>query len=238
MSKATAMTFDFNEPRFDVADLEAFGYAVTEPLFDVPTCRSLARAYEQDALFRKTVVMENHAYGQGRYRYFANPLPVDLAAMRAAFYKALRPVAVDWHQRLRMDGDFPESYDDFLARCAAAGQERPTPLLLQYNETDFNRLHQDIYGDVFFPLQVAILLSEPGRDFEGGDFVLTEQRVRMQSQAEVVPLKMGCGVIFAGNYRPVQGKRGWVRTAMRHGVSRLRSGRRYCLGVILHNART
>lgn len=181
--------------------------------------------------------MASHGFGKGEYRYFAYPLPDPIAAFRAALYRHLAGIANDWNERMGMARRYPEAHQDFLEECRAAGQTRPTPLLLKYLAGDFNCLHQDLYGDLAFPLQVAILLSEPGRDFTGGEFVLTEQRPRMQSRAEVVPLSMGDAVAFAVHSRPVQGTKGTYRVNLRHGVSRVRSGQRHTLGIIFHDAR-
>jgi hypothetical protein len=181
--------------------------------------------------------MGRHGFGRGEYRYFAYPLPEIVAKLRAAFYPRLTPLANRWNEAMRSDVRFPEAHAEFLARCHEAGQERPTPLLLQYAADDYNCLHQDLYGEHVFPLQVAVLLSQPGRDFAGGEFVLTEQRPRMQSRPEVVPLEQGDAVIFAVHNRPVQGTRGVYRVNLRHGVSRVRSGHRHTLGVIFHDAK-
>lgn len=228
------LTLDW--PRI-AADLDATGCAVTPPLLGAADCTALAALYDDPAPFRSRVVMARHGFGRGEYRYFAYPLPDPLPALRAALYAGLAPVAERW--RLAMGGagePFPTSLDAFLARCHAAGQAKPTPLLLSYGPGDYNCLHQDLYGPHVFPLQATILLSAPGRDFEGGEFVLTEQRPRMQSRVEVVPLAQGQAVIFAVNHRPVQGTRGIYRVAMRHGVSRVRAGLRRTLGIILHDA--
>src|SRR6185312_3040776 len=184
---------------------------------------------------RSRVVMAKHGFGRGEYRYFAYPLPFDLAALRAALYAGLAPLANRWQERLKQDSRFPATHREFLARCHAAGQARPTPLLLRYGAGDYNCLHRDLYGEQVFPIQATALLSSPG-DFTGGEFVLTEQRPRMQSRAEVVPLGQGDAVLFAVNQRPVRGSRSVYRVAMRHGVSRIRSGRRMTLGIIFHDA--
>ena len=180
--------------------------------------------------------MARHGFGRGEYRYFAYPLPQAVGELRAALYRHLRTVANRWNEMMGLEPRFPEDHEEFLGRCHAAGQVRPTPLLLQYGEGDYNCLHQDLYGEHVFPLQVAILLSEPGSDFTGGEFVLTEQRPRMQSRPEVVSLTRGDAVIFAVHHRPVHGTRGFYRVSMRHGVSRIRTGRRHTLGVIFHDA--
>jgi hypothetical protein len=217
-------------------DLDARGCATIEGLLAPDECAALTAAYEDEGRFRKRVVMERHGYGRGEYQYFDYPLPGTVAALRSALYSRLVPVANRWNAELRVDARYPARLDEFLARCRDAGQTRPTPLVLRYEADDFNRLHQDLYGEHVFPLQLAVLLSEPGREFTGGELVLTEQRPRMQSRAEVVPLGRGDGVVFAVNRRPVRGARGVHRVAMRHGVSRLRSGRRFTLGVIFHDA--
>ena len=218
-------------------DLAARGCATTGVLLDREACEALAAGYDDDALYRSRIVMARHGFGQGEYKYYAYPLPAPVLALRTALYPHLADVANCWEAALGRPARFPADHDAFLAQCHAAGQTRPTPLLLQYWPGDYNCLHQDLYGDLHFPLQVAFLLSRPGDDFTGGEFVLTEQRPRMQSRAEVVALRQGEGVIFAVNQRPVQGARGVYRVTMRHGVSRLRSGRRHTLGVIFHDAR-
>jgi hypothetical protein len=223
------------DPRDLSEELSRQGYAV-RPLLDRRTCRALTELYAEDGRFRSRVVMERHSFGRGEYKYFSYPLPESVQAMRTALYPPLATVANSWCRSLGEDGAFPPAHDAYLARCEQAGQARPTPLLLQYGPGDYNCLHQDLYGDLVFPLQVAILLSAPGEDFTGGEFVLTEQRPRAQSRAEVVPLGQGEGVIFPVHHRPVQGSRGTYRVTMRHGVSRIRSGRRHTLGIIFHDA--
>jgi hypothetical protein len=218
------------------ADLDAFGCARIPGLLAPQDCVAAAALYDRPALFRSRVVMERHGFGRGEYQYFAYPLPAPLAALRSSLYPPLAGIANRWHAALGIDTRFPDDHADYLARCHAAGQLKPTPLLLRYREGDYNCLHQDLYGEQVFPLQVAVLLSRPGEDFEGGEFVLTEQRPRMQSRAEVVPLGQGDAVVFAVNQRPVQGTRGVYRVAMRHGVSRLRRGTRHTLGIIFHDA--
>jgi hypothetical protein len=218
------------------AELDATGCATLRGLLGDAACRDLAASYADSGQFRKRIVMASHGFGRGEYQYFAYPLPRALQALRETLYARLAPIANRWHERLRIDARFPATHAEFLARCHAAGQVRPTPLLLRYSTGDFNCLHQDLYGEHVFPLQVAVLLSRPGADFSGGEFVLTEQRPRMQSRVEVVPLRQGDGVLFAVNQRPVQGSRGPYRVTMRHGVSRLRSGHRHTLGVIFHDA--
>ncbi|MFM9927417.1 2OG-Fe(II) oxygenase [Variovorax sp. H27-G14] len=218
-------------------DLAARGCATTGALFTPEECAALTAMYDEAPRFRSRVVMQRHGFGQGEYQYFANPLPKKLAAWRGALYARLAPLANAWAVAMGQPGDYPPDHAAYLARCHAAGQLRPTPLLLRYGEGDYNCLHQDLYGDLQFPLQLTVLLSEPGRDFTGGEFVLTEQRPRMQSRAEVVSLAQGEAVIFAVNQRPVAGTRGSYRVTMRHGVSRLRSGQRHTLGLIFHDAR-
>jgi hypothetical protein len=212
------------------------GFATTGPVLSADECAALADGYDDNTLFRSRVVMARHGFGQGEYRYFAYPLPPLVAALRAALYPPLAAIANGWRAALGQPADFPATHAGWLDRCHAAGQTRPTPLLLRYGPGDYNCLHQDLYGDLVFPLQVAFLLSRPEVDFTGGAFVLTEQRPRMQSRAEVVPLTQGEGVIFAVNRRPVRGTRGVYQVAMRHGVSRVLGGRRHTLGVILHDS--
>ena len=220
-----------------IADqLDAYGCATIPGLLAPAQCAAYAALYDTPGLFRSRVVMERHGFGRGEYQYFAYPLPEPLTELRTALYPALARIANRWQAVLGLEGRFPEAHADFLARCHGAGQLRPTPLLLRYREGDYNCLHQDLYGEHVFPLQVAVLLSRPGLDFEGGEFVLTEQRPRMQSRAEVVALGQGDAVVFPVNQRPVQGTRGIYRVAMRHGVSRLRAGSRHTLGIIFHDA--
>ncbi|GGJ09134.1 2OG-Fe(II) oxygenase [Neoroseomonas lacus] len=218
------------------AELDAFGCATTGPLLDAASCAALAAPYDREDGFRSRIVMARHGFGRGEYKYFAIPLPDPVATLRAGFWPHLAPIANRWNETMGLAPRFPADHAAFLARCHAAGQTRPTPLLLRYEAGDYNCLHQDLYGEHVFPLQVAVLLSAPGRDFTGGEFVLTEQRPRMQSRAEVVPLQQGEGVIFAVHHRPVQGTRGTYRVNLRHGVSRIRSGRRHTLGIIFHDA--
>jgi len=219
------------------ADLDACGNAVLPRLLAAAECAALAALYEQDGAFRSRVVMSRHGFGRGEYRYFAYPLPPVVGALRAALYPRLVPVANRWSEAMGSKVRYPPDLDRFIARCRAAGQARPTPLLLRYGADDYNCLHQDLYGEHAFPLQVTILLSRPGADFTGGEFVLNEQRPRMQSRPEVVPLEQGDAVVFAGAQRPVRGIRGFYRVNLRHGVSRIRSGRRFTAGIIFHDAR-
>jgi uncharacterized protein len=218
------------------AGLDERGTAMVPNLLTRAECRDLAASYAGESGFRSRVVMASHGFGRGEYRYFDYPLPDVVAALRDRLYTQLSPLANRWHERLRIVTRFPVAHPEFLARCHAAGQTRPTPLLLQYAAGDYNCLHRDLYGEHVFPLQMAILLSAPGEDFTGGEFVVTEQRPRMQSRVEVLPLEQGDAVIFAVNERPVNGARGVYRVAHRHGVSPLRSGRRHTLGIILHDA--
>ena len=217
-------------------DLDARGSAVLAGLLRPEECRALASLYPVDSLFRSRVVMGRHGFGRGEYKYFGYPLPDVIAALRTTLYPELAPIANRWNEVMRIDVRYPEEHADFIVRCHEAGQLKPTPLLLQYGVDDYNCLHQDLYGEHVFPLQVAILLSEPGRDFTGGEFVMTEQRPRMQSRAEVVPLREGDAVVFAVHHRPVQGTRGVYRVNLRHGVSRIRSGHRHTVGIIFHDA--
>jgi hypothetical protein len=218
------------------ADLDAQGCAVLNNLLSPEECRAIVALYPDDNNFRSKVVMGRHGFGRGEYKYFSYPLPDLIGQLRPVLYAQLGPLANRWNETMGIDIRYPASHKAFLQRCHDAGQIRPTPLLLQYEAGDYNCLHQDLYGELAFPLQVAFLLSRPGEDFMGGEFVLTEQRPRMQSRAEVVSLRQGEGVIFAVNQRPMQGGRGAYRVAMRHGVSRLRSGERFTLGVIFHDA--
>ena len=218
-------------------DLDAQGCAILKGLLSAEQCGALAALYPDDTRFRSRVVMGRHGFGRGEYKYFSYPLPDAIAELRPALYAQLGGVANRWNEAMGIDIRYPDSHDAFLKRCHAAGQTRPTPLLLQYGADDYNCLHQDLYGEHVFPLQVAILLSEPGRDFTGGEFVLTEQRPRMQSRPEVVPLRQGDAVAFAVHHRPVQGTRGFYRVNLRHGVSRIRSGHRHTAGIIFHDAK-
>jgi hypothetical protein len=248
--KSNAKNIVYPEPAFDIAarvdaidwikanhDLDAQGCAVLNGLLSRDECREFAAFYPDDTRFRSRVVMGRHGFGRGEYKYFAYPLPELIAQLRPALYARLCDLANRWNEAMGIDIRYPPNHEEFLQRCHAAGQNRPTPLLLQYGPDDYNCLHQDLYGEHVFPLQVAILLSEPVRDFTGGEFVLTQQRPRMQSRAEVVPLAQGDAVAFAVHVRPVRGTRGFYRVNMRHGVSRIRSGHRHTLGVIFHDAK-
>jgi hypothetical protein len=217
-------------------DLDRQGWSVLPGLLTAGDCEALAGLYDQDGGFRSHVVMARHGFGRGEYRYFAYPLPGSVQALRRALYGRLAPIANRWHAALGLAKAFPDDHEAYLDHCRAAGQSRPTPLLLRYGPGDYNCLHQDLYGSEVFPLQAALLLNQPGQDFEGGELVLTEQRPRMQSRVIVVPARQGDMVVFAVNHRPVTGARGCYRTALRHGVSEVRSGRRHVLGVILHDA--
>lgn len=216
-------------------DLAAQGYA-TRALLSPDACVALAAMYDEDGRFRKRIVMEQHAYGLGEYKYLRYPLPDPVAALREALYPPLAAVANQWRRTLGLDATFPNTLQEFLAQCHAAGQTRPTPLLLRYEAGGFNCLHQDLYGELVFPLQATVLLNAPGTDFTGGEFVMVEQRPRAQSRAIVVPLQHGQAVIFPVHHRPAMGTRGPYRVTMRHGVSRLNSGRRHTLGLIFHDA--
>ncbi len=218
------------------ATLDAHGAAATGPLLTPDECQGLRALWPEAAGFRSHVIMARHGFGRGEYQYFAHPLPPAVAALRQALYPRLAVLANAWAAAFGESRRFPAEHDAFLATCHAAGQLKPTPLLLRYGPGDWNALHQDLYGEQVFPLQVAILLSEPGREFQGGEFVLTEQRPRMQSRAEVVPLRQGQGVVFAVNRRPVPGARGTYGVTLRHGVSRLHAGERFTLGIIFHDA--
>jgi hypothetical protein len=217
-------------------ELDAHGAAVIERLLEPGACRELVALYAQDNRFRSRVVMARHGFGRGEYKYFAYPLPRVVATLRTALYPPLAQIANRWNEFLRLDDRYSATHDEYLERCHAAGQCRPTPLLLSYGQDDYNCLHQDLYGEHVFPLQLTVLLSQPGADFEGGEFVLIEQRPRVQSRAEVVPLRQGDAVIFAVHHRPVHGTRGVYRVNMRHGVSRVRNGQRHALGIIFHDA--
>ncbi|HEX5874474.1 MAG TPA: 2OG-Fe(II) oxygenase [Pyrinomonadaceae bacterium] len=217
-------------------DLDAEGNATVERVLSAGECDGVRALYEEKKLFRSHIVMERHNFGRGEYRYFSYPLPNLIAELRTSFYPHLVPIANRWNEAMGFNVRFPATHAEFIERCHKAGQTKPTPLILKYGPDDYNCLHQDLYGEHVFPLQIAILLSEPGKDFTGGEFVMTEQRPRMQSRPMVVPLRKGDGVVFAVNHRPVQGKKSVYRVNMRHGVSRLQSGSRYTLGIIFHDA--
>ena len=229
------------QPQLDWSNIESElnerGCATTGPLLTQAQCTELSAAYDTPSLFRSRVVMARHGFGKGEYQYYSYPLPPLIQTLRDSLYPPLARIANQWNKALGLQTEYPAKHSEFLKLCHDAGQTRPTPLLLKYQQGDYNCLHQDLYGELVFPLQVAFLLSEPHRDFAGGEFVLTEQRPRMQSRVEVVSLRQGEGVIFAVNQRPVRGTRGIYRVAMRHGVSRLRSGQRSTLGVIFHDAK-
>lgn len=218
------------------ADLDARGWTILAALLSEHDCHTAQALYANDANFRNRVIMAQHGYGRGEYSYFSYPLPPLVEQLRTSLYPHLMPIANRWNESMGVAARFPEQHAEFIQRCHGAGQLRPTPLLLQYGEGDYNCLHQDLYGEHQFPFQVAILLSEPGTDFEGGEFVLTEQRPRMQSRATVVPLQRGDAVVFAVNYRPAQGARGFYRMKLRHGVSTIRTGHRHTMGIIFHDA--
>ena len=218
-------------------ELSAYGCAVMEKLLSPDECRGIASMYPEKDRFRGRVDMSRHGFGKGEYRYFSYPLPSLIGATRASLYPHLAKVANAWNERMRIDQRYPARHADFLKTCHVCGQTKPTPLLLQYVEGDFNCLHQDLYGEFAFPLQLTILLSEPGEDFTGGEFVLTEQRPRMQSRVEVVPLRQGDAVVFAAHSRPANGAKGVYRVNLRHGVSRIRGGMRHTLGIIFHDAK-
>jgi hypothetical protein len=218
------------------ADLDAQGSAILRSVLTPEECGAVASLYPDDALFRSRVVMARHGFGRGEYKYFSYPLPNLIERLRTELYAKLAPVANNWNTAMNLATRYPDRHADFIQRCHDAGQRRPTPLLLQYEADDYNCLHQDLYGEHVFPIQVAILLSEPDRDFTGGEFVLTEQRPRMQSRPEVVGLRQGDAVAFAVHHRPVQGTRGSYRVNLRHGVSRVRSGKRNTVGIIFHDA--
>jgi hypothetical protein len=218
-------------------DLDEQGSALLQGVLSAHECESLAALYPSESIFRSRVIMARHGFGRGEYKYFSYPLPNLIQGLRTALYPRLAPVANRWNTAMGIEVRYPEDHQEFVRRCHDAGQVRPTPLLLQYGEGDFNCLHQDLYGEHVFPIQVAILLSEPQRDFTGGEFVLTEQRPRMQSRPEVVPLRQGDAVAFAVHHRPVRGTRGTYRVNLRHGVSRLRSGQRHTVGIIFHDAK-
>jgi len=218
-------------------DLDESGFALLDQLIPHEECETLTSLYPREHHFRSHIQMKRHGFGQGEYKYFSYPLPSKIARLRKSIYPHLVPLANKWHECMKIDIRFPKTHESFIRRCHDAGQCRPTPLLLKYGAQDFNCLHQDLYGEHVFPLQVVILLSNPTKDFTGGEFVLTEQRPRMQSRVEVVPLKKGSAAIFAVHHRPVRGTKGFYRVNMRHGVSRVRSGNRYTTGIIFHDAK-
>jgi hypothetical protein len=238
---ARAIDIDTRVDAYDWAQiaehLDACGWASFPNLLTPTETDAIATLYGDDSKFRSHVIMARHGFGRGEYKYFKYPLPDKLGELRTSLYPRLVPIANHWNEAMGIDVAYPQRHAEFIARCHKAGQNRPTPLLLQYGEGDFNALHQDVYGEHVFPLQVMILLSEPGKDFTGGEFVLTEQRPRMQSRAEVVPLHRGDGVVWAVRNRPITGTRGSYRVNMRHGVSRIRSGHRHTVGVIFHDAK-
>jgi uncharacterized protein len=218
-------------------DLDAEGNAIINGILSTDECDDVRALYQQRKLFRSEVIMERHGFGRGEYRYFSYPLPALIATLRTSLYPHLTPIANRWNEAMNIAVRYPATHADFIRRCHEAGQDKPTPLILKYENEDYNCLHQDLYGEHIFPLQVAVLLSEPDRDFTGGEFVMTEQRPRMQSRPIVVPLRKGDGVVFAVHHRPVRGKKSVYRVNLRHGVSRLRSGSRHTLGIIFHDAR-
>jgi uncharacterized protein len=218
------------------ADLDARGFATTGKLLDADACASLAGLYPRSDTFRSHIIMARHGFGQGEYKYFSYPLPDVIGSLRKAVYPHLVPIANRWAELMNQTQRFPDTLDDMLVRCHQAGQSRPTPLLLKYKADDYNCLHQDLYGEHVFPMQLVICLNEPGEDFEGGEFVVVEQRPRMQSKAEIVPLRRGEGAIFAVSHRPHKGSKGYYRVNLKHGVSRVRSGNRHTCGIIFHDA--
>lgn len=231
----TQSTDAIDQPALEQS-LEQDGSGVLRGLLSATQCRQLGSLYAQPGLFRSRVIMARHGFGRGEYQYFRYPLPAIVQQLREALYPLLVPLANRWNERMGLEVRYPNAHCDFIQHCHGAGQQRPTPLLLQYGPQDYNCLHQDLYGEQVFPLQVAILLSEPDQDFTGGEFVLTEQRPRMQSRPQVIGLKQGDAVVFAVHQRPVKGVRGYYRVNMRHGVSRVHSGQRHTLGIIFHDA--
>jgi uncharacterized protein len=238
---SSAVDIDARVNRYDwpgiVEHLDAYGWATFPELLTAEETAAIAGLYDDESRFRSRVVMARHGFGRGEYKYFTYPLPQTIADLRTALYPRLVPIANRWNELMGIDVRFPATHEEFIRRCHKAGQTRPTPLLLRYGAGDFNALHQDVYGDHLFPLQAMVLLSASGKDFTGGEFVLIEQRPRMQSRAEVVPLGRGDGAVWAVRNRPVQGTRGSYRVNMRHGVSRIRSGHRHTLGIIFHDAK-
>ena len=217
--------------------LDTYGWALLGGMLSAEECQAITALYDESGIFRKQIIMARHGFGRGEYKYYDYPLPSIISDLRSSLYPRLAPIADRWSEAMGLDVRYPREHSAFVERCHAAGQTRPTPLLLKYGEGDFNALHQDLYGEHVFPFQVVFLLSRPGEDFSGGEFVLTEQRPRMQSRVEVVPLRQGDAAIFAVHNRPVQGTRGYYRVNLRHGVSRIRSGHRYTTGVIFHDAK-
>ena len=240
-SDETARSFETNLEAFDwpglLKHLDTYGWAMFENLLTAAESETIAGLYDEERHFRSRVVMAQHGFGRGEYKYFSYPLPELVARLRSSLYPWLAPAANRWNEAMGSGVRYPDTHAAFIERCHKAGQTRPTPLLLRYTKDDYNALHQDLYGEHVFPLQIAILLSQPETDFTGGEFVLIEQRPRMQSRAEVIPLRQGSGVLFAVHNRPLQGNRGAYRVNMRHGVSRVRSGRRHTVGVIFHDAK-
>ena len=240
-SDERARSFETSLEAFDwpglLEHLDTYGWVLFENLVTATECETIAGLYDEERHFRSRIVMARHGFGRGEYKYFTYPLPELVARLRSALYPWLAPIANRWNESMGSDVRYPDTHAAFIERCHKAGQTRPTPLLLRYTKDDYNALHQDLYGEHVFPLQMAILLSKPDTDFTGGEFVLIEQRPRMQSRAEVIPLRQGGGVLFAVHNRPVQGKRGTYRVNMRHGVSRVRSGRRHTVGIIFHDAK-
>jgi uncharacterized protein len=239
VAKKSASATDVDQYDWDEVgtNLNAFGAAVLPNLLTPQECEEIAALYAEEKHFRSHIHMARHGFGRGEYRYFKYPLPARVAALRTALYARVAPIANAWNERMKLAPRYPQTHADYLKLCHDAGQTRPTPLLLQYGPGDFNCLHQDLYGELAFPLQVTVLLSAPRQDFCGGEFVLTEQRPRMQSRVEVVPLSQGDAVLFAVHNRPVAGSKGAYRVNMRHGVSRIRSGHRHTLGIIFHDAK-
>jgi hypothetical protein len=231
--KARVDSIDWAKVR---ADLDVQGWAVVPKLLTHAEADGISNLYPQEEGFRGHVVMARHGFGRGEYKYFSYPLPSLIQTLRAAVYPHLVPIANQWHERMRKEGRFPPEHAAFLERCHEAGQVRPTPLLLEYAPEDYNCLHRDLYGDHVFPIQIAILLDQPGEDFEGGEFVMIEQRPRMQTRAMVLPLRKGDAAIFAVNFRPMKGTRGDYQVRLNHGVSKLYTGKRHTVGVIFHDA--
>ena len=226
----------YPDPTMSLQSLDTEGNAIIKGMLSIDECDNIRGLYQKDNLFRSQVVMERHSFGRGEYRYFSYPLPDLISDLRTSLYPHLVPVANRWNEAMGIDVRYPATHGEYIERCHKAGQDKPTPLLLKYGPDDYNCLHQDLYGEHIFPLQIAVLLSEPEKDFTGGEFVMTEQRPRMQSRPIVVPLRKGDGVVFAVHHRPVQGRKSVYKVNLRHGVSRLHSGSRYTLGIIFHDA--